>query len=475
MTVHIVYWTKLSNNPFNDPLPDYVKFARRLAVFGFAVQFVMGNNVKLMNGENVNIPFTSNDTMVIVVTRLAKFDLKLLPMPLIPAFKVLNGVKVEGFKTWSQVSAKNSLWKLRVTKANTCHYMNGGDLAGYAYAPQNYYFGAKLTGSAALMLVKDGKWRIETRDGHYVDGVVEYPYEVLAQIEIVAGNVNILHVLSFNVRTSSHVSTGFSMATSYELCNLIFGRNYSVAQYYSSFIYSSEGTIIQNALSTPVLFYSHDDMQCEIGSGAYVKRDTNGVDFCVPVRFDTGCLDEFDQPLYDIMYYEMLYTKKENSFMIVPKEYRPDKMNHTVPFKAIVEQGLLEETLKLMLSVKLDKQDHLEVGVAYLQSLIYFIYFSKRIAIASYKEFNEKYKQCIEAGHFPGFYIRECEICNQLSHNRFAAGTLTPIDIFDDIAHVKRRYSPAATTKLLLAPELQWHEKYDDIKIVNLVADHLPP
>jgi hypothetical protein len=446
---------KLSNNPFNDPLPDYVKFARRLVNFGFATQFVMGNNVRLMNGENVNLPFTSNDTMVVVVTRLAKFEMAKVTLPLIPNFKSLRGVKIDGYKSWQQVSSQKSLWKLPVTRANTCHYMNGGDLAGYAYAPQNYYFGAKLNGTAALLFVKDNRWRIETRDGHYVDGVVEYSYEVLAQVEIVHGNVNILHVLSFATSINSNVSTGFCMATSYELCNQIFGSWYSVAQYYSAFVYSAEGTIIQNALSTPILFYAHDDMKCEIGSGAYVKRDSNGVDFCVPVRFDTGCLDEFEKPLYDIMYYEMLYTKYENSFMIIPKEYRPDKNNHTVPFKPIVEQNVLEESLKLMLSIKLDKHDHLEVGVAYLQSLIYYIYFSKRIAVTSYKEFNEKYKACINLGHFPGYFATKCNICDQLVHNRLAAGTLTRIDIFDDIAYTKRRYSPAATTRLLLSPEIE--------------------
>jgi len=299
-----------------------------------------------------------------------------------------------------------------------------------------------------LFYVSGISWRIETRDGRFIDGKLEkpYPYQMLAQCEIVSGKVLMLSVLKFTNGVSPRVSTGYSFATAHALCELVFAASgFDVQMYTSDFCYSAEGTIIQNFLSSNVLWYMFEKLSY-MGTASYVKRDGHGVDFAIPVAYNTDQRDEFGDIITEIAYYEMVYSKSRMEICV--GTYRPDKYNHTVPFMPIVQYDELEDLLKLMLSVHLGKYDDLEVGVAHFELLIYYLQFSRKKVVA-FKEFAQNYKECVKFGHFPGNGTT-CPNCDVLKRNMNRV--LTPVSNFGSVAqHRKSSLSPN-TTKTLLKP-----------------------
>jgi hypothetical protein len=441
---------KLSNSPFNDPLPEWSLVAKRLLYRGFATQFVMGNNVKLMSGESINIPNVSGDTMVVVVSRICNMrDAEGKLQVQLPLIKPLVLFNLPGYANWKKVTSK-SLWEVSSLPPNTGHYMNANDFASLAYAKQNYRFACKLDGIAALFYVTGTSWRLETRAGEYVDGVlpITYPYKLLAQCEIIDGNVIFLSVLKLSDLVSPRVSCGFSFATSYALCELIFEKSgFDIQMYTADFCYSAEGTIIQNFLSANVLWYMYEKLSY-MGTAAYVKQDGHGVDFAIPVAYETNEIDEFGEKINDVAYYEMVYSQSRMEISV--GSFRPDKFNHTVPFMPIVQYHELESLLKLMLSVQLDKYDELEVGVAHFELIMFYLQFARK-RVVSFAEFSSNYHECIKFGHFPG-YGTICPHCDVFARKMIRS--VTPTSNFGSVAQFKqvKKLSPN-TTKALLSPD----------------------
>jgi len=403
----VVVMDMLSGSVFRDPLPDYIRFADYALDKGFVVQFITGNNVITQDGFTVNVNMSSNDTMVMYVQKILPMKItgvekEYCAYPEIPLISI-------GLQLWKSVKPGKSLYQMNM-KPNLGHYCRVEDVLSYVSSPENFVFFPKLNGESALLLIQGGKYRLETRSGCYVSGRLQYQDMVLAQCEIVEGNLTILHVLSYRHSALARCDTGFSFVVCHGLACRLF-KSYKVSKYDNKLVWSKEGVIMQNMLSQNNIYFSYVEGQKKkfqwAGTAAYVKTDDHGVDFTIPVAYNYG-ENEFGSDTTEITFFEVVH--KSSTVEIVPKAWRPDKTCHTMPMCRIVDFTVLEETIRNRLSMVLPSHKYLEVGAAYLASLLHFMQFGRKSSVG-YVEFEAKYRNCIASGHFCEC-DKECPVCD---------------------------------------------------------------